>query len=311
MNNMPANTGWIWFKEGVGLFRKQPAALTTLLFANILFAAVVGVIPVLSVATNVLIPSLSMAVMMACLMIENGQRVTPAVLLTGFRQPVLLRLCKVGLIYVAAWLVLGLLERVLVDPAIYQQIPQSLEMKDAQQAQVPFGAMLTLMFIRTMYIVTLIALAFAAPLAYWQQMGPGKAVFYSFFAVFRNLRVFLVLLLSWFGIMFAVFMTLLILLGGGKAAFVAVTWVLFRAPDLPTALRILGGLVGQAPLGAGLSWRTLAPAAALACLGPTAWTVVQRTPPGRLAALGFGLLFVALLLRIGEDANYAFIYFQF
>lgn len=227
MNNMPANTGWIWFKEGVGLFRKQPAALTTLLFANILFAAVVGVIPVLSVATNVLIPSLSMAVMMACLMIENGQRVTPAVLLTGFRQPVLLRLCKLGLIYVAAWLMLGLLERVLVDPAIYQQIPQSLEMKDAQQAQVPFGAMLTLMFIRTMYIVTLIALAFAAPLAYWQQMGPGKAVFYSFFAVFRNLRVFLVLLLSWFGIMFAVFMTLLILLGGGKAAFVAVTWVAF------------------------------------------------------------------------------------
>ncbi|MDO9428968.1 MAG: MBOAT family O-acyltransferase [Methylobacterium sp.] len=93
--------------------------------------------------------------------------------------------------------------------------------------------------------------------------------------------------------------------------FVAMTWVLFRAPDLPTALRILGGLVGQAPLGTGLSWRTLAPAAALACLGPTAWTVVQRTPPGRLAALGFGLLFVALLLRIGEDANYAFIYFQF
>ena len=93
--------------------------------------------------------------------------------------------------------------------------------------------------------------------------------------------------------------------------FVAATWVLFRAPDFPSALRIFDGLVGHAPLGTGLPWRTLAPAAAIACLGPTAWTVVQRIPPTRPAAMVFGLLFVALLLRIGEDANYAFIYFQF
>ena len=227
MNNMPANTGWIWFKEGVGLFRKQPAALTTLLFANILFAAVVGVIPVLSVATNVLIPSLSMAVMMACLMIENGQRVTPAVLLTGFRQPVLLRLCKVGLIYVAVWLLLSVVERVIVDPEIYRQLPQSIEANAAQPPQVFFGDVLTILVIRTLYIVTLIALAFAAPLAYWQQMSPGKAVFYSFFAVVRNVRVFLTLLLSWFGIMFLIFLTLMLLLGGGKASLVAITWVGF------------------------------------------------------------------------------------
>jgi len=227
MNNMPAITGWNWFKEGVGLFRKQPTALTTLLFANILFAAVVGAIPVLNMATNVLIPSLSMAVMMACLMIDNGQRVTPAVLLTGFRQPVLLRLCKVGLIYVAVWLLLSVVERVMVDPEIYRQLPQSIETNAAQPPQVFFGDVLTILVIRTLYIVTLIALAFAAPLAYWQQMSPGKAVFYSFFAVVRNVRVFLTLLLSWFGIMFLIFLTLMLLLGGGKASLVAITWVGF------------------------------------------------------------------------------------
>jgi hypothetical protein len=47
-----------------------------------------------------------MAFMQACLMIENGERVTPAVLLTGFRKPVLAALCKIGLVYLAVSLVL-------------------------------------------------------------------------------------------------------------------------------------------------------------------------------------------------------------
>jgi D-alanyl-lipoteichoic acid acyltransferase DltB (MBOAT superfamily) len=93
--------------------------------------------------------------------------------------------------------------------------------------------------------------------------------------------------------------------------FVVATWVLFRSPDLATALRLVEALAGQAPLGAGLSWRTLAPAAAVACLGPTALEIAGRVRPSRSVAIGLGLLSVALLLRLGEDANYAFIYFQF
>ena len=45
MNNMPAITGWTWLKEGTGLFRKQPASLTTLLFANILISLLISAIP--------------------------------------------------------------------------------------------------------------------------------------------------------------------------------------------------------------------------------------------------------------------------
>ena len=32
MNSIPAITGWHWLKQGAGLFRKQPAALTTLVY---------------------------------------------------------------------------------------------------------------------------------------------------------------------------------------------------------------------------------------------------------------------------------------
>jgi len=45
MNNMPAITGWNWLKEGTALFRKQPAALTTLLFANILINLLIAWFP--------------------------------------------------------------------------------------------------------------------------------------------------------------------------------------------------------------------------------------------------------------------------
>ncbi len=46
-------------------------------------------------------------------------------------------------------------------------------------------------------------------------------------------------------------------------------------------------------------------------LGPTAWNAVHRLPPRRSLALAVALLFVLVLLKIGDDANYEFIYFQF
>src|SRR4051794_1298767 len=93
--------------------------------------------------------------------------------------------------------------------------------------------------------------------------------------------------------------------------FVVLTWVLFRAPTFDAALRIYEALFGFAPLGSGLRWRTIALAAAIAIIGPTAWTFVHRVPPWRPLAVGFAALFVIVLFKIGDDANYEFIYFQF
>jgi len=227
MNNMPAITGWIWFKEGFGLFRKQPAALTTLLFANILIMAMLGLLPFISMLLAVLIPSLTIAYMQACLMIDNGQRVTPAVLMTGFRQPALVRLCKVGLIYLAVSIVLTLLLNLAVDPAVFQQMTPQADPKAVQRVPVSFGTNLLMLFLFALNACVLISLSFAAPLTYWQHMGPGKAAFYSFFAVLKNARVFLVLLMSWFGILFGVWIVLLLILGNGKAGLVALLWTAF------------------------------------------------------------------------------------
>lgn len=93
--------------------------------------------------------------------------------------------------------------------------------------------------------------------------------------------------------------------------FVVLTWVLFRATSFEAALGIYKGLFGLTEPGSGLKWRALLPASAVAILGPTAWAAVHRLPPRRGLAILFGLLFVVVLLKIGDDANYEFIYFQF
>ena len=93
--------------------------------------------------------------------------------------------------------------------------------------------------------------------------------------------------------------------------FVVLTWVLFRATSFEAASIVFKGLFGFGPAGSGFKWRTIAIAAAVATLGPNAWTAVHRLPPSRLIAAAFALLFVVVLLKIGDDGNYDFIYFQF
>jgi hypothetical protein len=227
MNNLPARTGWEWLKQGTGLFRKQPAALTTILFASILGSIGLSVLPIIgTVLSPLLIPSFSMAFMQACLMIENGDRVTPGVLLTGFRRPVLGALCKVGSIY----LVVGLLEMLVVvmvlGPEFFERMAERQSDPSAAAANLT-AEVGVFMLIALLNMVMLITLYFAAPLTYWKHMKTGKAVFYSFFAVVRSARVFLVLLLAWFGAFFVLASIATVVFGQGTLGRILLTWLVF------------------------------------------------------------------------------------
>jgi hypothetical protein len=226
MNDLPARTGWEWLKQGIGLFRKQPAALTTLLFANILFSIGLSAVPILgSVIAVVLIPSFSMAFMQACLMIENGDRVTPAVLLTGFRQPALAALCKLGLVYLGVSFVMMVITRLAIPPEVLMQMMPQPDAKTPPDIQT--SHMLALFGVFLMDVAVLVTLCFAAPLTYWKHMGPGKATFYSFFAVVRTARPFLVLLAAWFAIFFGVCIIAALLFGDAAVGRVVLMWLIF------------------------------------------------------------------------------------
>jgi alginate O-acetyltransferase complex protein AlgI len=98
-------------------------------------------------------------------------------------------------------------------------------------------------------------------------------------------------------------------------AFVALAWVLFRAPSFGAATAVYAGLLGLTPAGpahaASSFWQLLTFGAGLAIVGPTAWTLSQKLPPLRWAAAAIALLLVGLLLKVGDDANADFIYAQF
>jgi len=226
MSYLKAGTGWTWLKEGAGMFRKQPAGLTTLLFADILVSVLIGVIPLLgTMLAIVLVPCFSMAFMQACLLIDQGKRVTPDVLLTGFRQPAVKTLLKVGLVYLAVFAVLAVIMHFAVDPDLLKQAQAGADPDTL--TRVTGADMLGLLLVFVLQAIAVLTLAFTAPLTYWQNMGTGKAVFYSFFAVMRSSRAFVVLLLSWFAILFGLCIVVALLLGASGAARIVIMWLFF------------------------------------------------------------------------------------
>jgi hypothetical protein len=227
MNKMPASTGWAWLKQGAGLFRRQPAALTTLLFANILISIAISAVPVLGpLIAVVLIPSFSVAFMRACLMIENGKRVTPGVLLSGFRKPAIGPLCKIGLIYLGVSVVLTVLGKLLVDASFWQQVSSARQV-DPKDVQVAASDVIGMLGIILLELAAVMSLSFAAPLTFWQKMKAGKATFYSFFAVLKSARVFLVLLLAWFALFFGVVFVVALIFGAADIGRVVLMWIVF------------------------------------------------------------------------------------
>ncbi|TFW35565.1 BPSS1780 family membrane protein [Massilia horti] len=227
MNKLPALTGWAWLKQGAGLFRKQPGALMTLLFANILFSIAISAVPILGpLVAMVLIPVFSVAFMRACLMIDNGKRVTPAVLLSGFHKPVFGQLAKIGLIYVGVAVIMALVAGMLIDAETLTQVAkQPANSKEVQALAPDVFAVLSGIFL--LELAMLITLSFAAPLVFWQQMKPGKATFYSFFAVVKSARVFVVLLLAWFAILFGTWFIAVMLLGQASIVRIVIMWMFF------------------------------------------------------------------------------------
>ena len=97
--------------------------------------------------------------------------------------------------------------------------------------------------------------------------------------------------------------------------FVALAWVLFRAPSFEAATAVYAGLTGLTAAGIGSApsefWQLLALAVALATLGPTAWKLSRGLPPLRWAGALVALLLAAVLLKVGDDTNADFIYAQF
>ncbi|MBI3285891.1 MAG: hypothetical protein HYZ65_13730 [Burkholderiales bacterium] len=218
MNPVNAQTGWDWVKQGFALFRKQPADMLTLFFSYMFLIMGIGLIPFFGqFLPLILIPVFSMSFMQACRQLDEGQKISPNLLLTGFRSPAFPRLLGLGLCYVLA-VTLAIWASSLVDGGVFWEFITS--QKPIDPKTLPESSLFLGMLVSALvYTPALMAFWFAAPLIAWNKMSVAKAAFYSFFAVQRSAKAFLVYGLAWLliGVILPTIVSLLIAVVVGKA----------------------------------------------------------------------------------------------
>jgi hypothetical protein len=196
MEKLSASVGWLWVKEGFTLYRKQPAEVTTLFFSYMFLMLAIGIIPIAGqILPLILVPTFSMSFMQACVHVEQGKRVYPNLLLTGFRSPAFPALVKLGVLYLIAVL-LSLGASSLFDGGIFMKVMTGQLELDAKAVR-ETNLLLSMLISAAVYMPAAMAFWYAAPLVTWQKMGVGKSIFYSFFAVQRSGKAFLVYGLAW------------------------------------------------------------------------------------------------------------------
>ena len=86
LNIVPARTGIAWVKLGVRAFWRQPMALAALFFMTMAAMSLASMVPLVGPAIALtLLPSATLAMMVAAAEATQGRFPTPAVLLVAFR----------------------------------------------------------------------------------------------------------------------------------------------------------------------------------------------------------------------------------
>ncbi len=212
MSNIPARTGIAWIREGFAIFRKQPGGLMLLMLAYLVAGLILGIIPLLGqVLPVVLTPVFTAVFVQACATADRKQVLTPEMLRPIFQKPAFPRLAGLGSLFMLAVVALFLIFGAIVGGDTMRQLAEQKMQPEAAAAAGNFGTAMLVVFLLS--LPASMAMLFAPPLIFWQQMGVGKALFYSFFAVWRALRAFLLFFIGWMVIVMLLTQVVLLLLG--------------------------------------------------------------------------------------------------
>jgi hypothetical protein len=214
MSKLPASAGLAWIREGFAIFRKQPGGLMLLMLAYLVAGVVLGIIPLLGQwLPMILAPVFTAVFVQACATADRKQRLTPEMLRPIFQKPAFTRLAGLGALFVLVLALLALLFAAVVGGDTMRQLAEQKLQPEAAAANGNFGWAMFVVFLLSLPLS--MAMLFAAPLIFWQKMRIGKALFYSFFAVLRALRAFLVYFVCWVAIV--MLLTNVVLLVVGKS----------------------------------------------------------------------------------------------
>ena len=188
-------------KQGFGLFRKQPGGMSMLFLGYMVCMLLVSIIPLLGqLLPMILVPIFSVAFAQGCLNIDQGKRVLPSLLMSGFRKPALPMLFGLGVLYLIMAVVAIGASSLVDGGTLWQLVTGQLNPQTSPEVIRESNIGSAILLTMAMSIPAVMAFFFAAPLIYWQHVSLGKALFFSFFAVWRSLSAFIVLASTWFAI---------------------------------------------------------------------------------------------------------------
>lgn len=201
-----------------------------MVFAYWLAIALLNQIPFLGApVATVMLPAFSVSFMIICDELAHGRPIGLAMLLAGFRRELSALITMGGLYLVAILLVLGA-STIADGGTLWHWVvtgtsppPQSLRDGSLSRALLLAAALGT---------PVMMAFWFAPALTAWKGMGAAKALFYSFFAAWRNWRAFVL-----YGAMLA-------MVGVGVSVAIGVIGLLTMARVVPAELlRVLTVLI--------------------------------------------------------------------
>jgi hypothetical protein len=191
MHVVPAGQGWRWFKAGFALYRAQPIVWIALCFAYWSIMSIAALVPFVGFAASlIMVPIFSVSFMNIARYAELGRRPEFPMLLSGFRgrpKP----LVMLGLVYLGLHVLLFAVLLIAApggEAGDARPIGDAGIDTDALRATLLRGAALA----TALYLPIVAAFWYAPVLASWEGHAPGKALFFSFFAVLANWRAFLV-----------------------------------------------------------------------------------------------------------------------
>jgi hypothetical protein len=241
LNIVASGTGFSWVKLGVTTFLRQPLAMSGLFFMFMAVVSVLSIVPMIGTALAMsLVPAATVGLMAASREASEGRFPMPLTLLTAFRSGAekTRSMLMLGALYaLALMLVLGLAS------LMHGAVPTPADMGEGEVTPELVRATMFnpgMWLALLAYLPVIMAFWHAPALVHWHGVSPGKSLFFSLLACWRNKSAMLMYTLGWVGVFLlaGLLMSLLSgLLGGASTMnFVLYPAVLFMASMFHTSI---------------------------------------------------------------------------
>lgn len=189
--------GMTWLAQGFRLFHRQPLAWTLILFIYWAAMLMMAFVPILgAVVPLMLAPGLAMGFIEVARAVDEQRPPAPPLLISAFKSG-----RGKAVLLLGAWYVLEIFAILLVSMAIdggamVEWITAGRRPEPGEASSIQAAAIVSMV----LYVPVMMAFWFAPQLVVWSGFSPVKALFFSFFAVWRNRGAFLRYALTWVGL---------------------------------------------------------------------------------------------------------------